>query len=176
MKGKGHHFSMKKLISFIIFFSLPVSALWAEEEISPISIEWPPAGEMTDIAISALRPERAIEVIEPRFQRIFERSLRNRLPEGHQLAIEIRDIDLAGEFEPWRGVRFQDVRIIRSIYPPRISFTWTELDADGATIREGEEKLIGTMMGRSLASHQSDPLIHEQDLIRRWASRTFQRN
>src|SRR5882672_6790999 len=42
------------------------------------------------------------------------------VPIGMQAEIKVTDIDLAGDFEPWRGPQFDQVRITRDIYPPRI--------------------------------------------------------
>src|SRR5687768_15585737 len=33
------------------------------------------------------------------------------VPQGHLLKVTFLDIDMAGEFEPWRGPRYSDVRI-----------------------------------------------------------------
>ena len=42
---------------------------------------------------------------------------------AHQAEYEIRvtEVDLAGDFEPWRGPQFQDVRIVKDLYPPRVN-------------------------------------------------------
>jgi hypothetical protein len=42
------------------------------------------------------------------------------VPIGLQAEIKVTDIDLAGDFEPWRGPQFDQIRITRDIYPPRI--------------------------------------------------------
>src|SRR5678815_4662242 len=38
------------------------------------------------------------------------------VPADMQLEITVADIDLAGDFEPWRGPQFGHVRITRDIY------------------------------------------------------------
>ena len=43
------------------------------------------------------------------------------VPEGDKLTITFTDIDLAGDFEPWRGPQWDEVRIVKAIYPPRSS-------------------------------------------------------
>src|SRR4051794_36814919 len=40
------------------------------------------------------------------------------LAPGQQLKITVTDVDLAGEFEPWRGGSMADVRIVKEIYAP----------------------------------------------------------
>ena len=38
---------------------------------------------------------------------------------AQKLTITFNDIDMAGDFEPWRGPDASHVRIIKEIYPPR---------------------------------------------------------
>ena len=44
------------------------------------------------------------------------------IPDGCKLTMTFTDIDLAGDFEPWRGPQADDIRIIRDIYPPNFKF------------------------------------------------------
>jgi hypothetical protein len=63
------------------------------------------------------------------------------VPEGHSLSVTFTDIDMAGDFEPWRGPRFDDIRIVKDIYPPRISLAFRLTDADGKVVKEGKREL-----------------------------------
>ena len=59
------------------------------------------------------------------------------VPDGHSLAVTFTDIDMAGDFEPWRGPRFDDIRIVKDIYPPRINLNFRLTDAEGNVVKEG---------------------------------------
>ena len=63
------------------------------------------------------------------------------LAEGQKLTVTITDVDLAGEFEPWRGPAAADVRIVKEIYPPRIKLSFRLTDASGAVVKQGEREL-----------------------------------
>jgi hypothetical protein len=90
------------------------------------------------------------------------------LTPGQRLDIEVTDVDRAGEYEPWRGPRFNDVRIIKDIYPPRIDLDFTLYGADGKVLREGSRKLRDpTFLNHNMASDQ-DPLRYEKSLIDLW--------
>lgn len=98
---------------------------------------------------------------------IAERASRILTP-GQRLDIEVTDVDRAGEYEPWRGPRFEDVRIIKDTYPPRIDLNFTLYGADGKVLREGHRKLRDPgFLGNSPSVHQ-DPLRYEKSLIDRW--------
>ncbi|WP_329741742.1 DUF3016 domain-containing protein [Dyella sp. A6] len=91
------------------------------------------------------------------------------LPPGERLDIVVTDIDLAGSFEPWHGIRMQDVRIIRSIYPPRIDLHFRLLGADGKVLREGTRKLRDPgFLDSGITTMQNTPLIYEKVMIDRW--------
>jgi hypothetical protein len=87
---------------------------------------------------------------------------------GQKLVITFTDIDLAGDFEPWRGAQFSDVRIVKSIYPPRMDFTFKVTDAAGATVKEGKEELRDLAFDMRLTIDRQDPLRYEKDILKDW--------
>ncbi|MFC5526802.1 DUF3016 domain-containing protein [Rhodanobacter ginsengisoli] len=90
------------------------------------------------------------------------------LAPGQRLDIEVTDVDRAGEYEPWRGPRFQDVRIIKDTYPPRIDLNFTLYGADGKVLREGHRQLRDPAFLSNTSSVHQDPLRYEKSLIDRW--------
>ncbi|WP_233577724.1 DUF3016 domain-containing protein [Paracoccus yeei] len=64
------------------------------------------------------RQERTRASALAEFDKEFEKLAARYLPAGHDLAIEVLDIDLAGDFEPW-NFDLRDVRIMRDTTPPR---------------------------------------------------------
>ncbi len=93
------------------------------------------------------------------------------LAPGQKLTITITNVDLAGEFEPWRGPQFDDVRIVKDIYPPRIDLTFKVTDAEGKVLAEGKRVLRDpTFMMRLTMAFQDDPLRHEKAMLDDWMS------
>ena len=91
------------------------------------------------------------------------------LTEGQTLTLTFTNIDMAGDFEPWRGPDFNDVRIVKEIYPPRMNFTYKLVDASGAVIKEGQEKLLD-MSFQITASpiDNQDSLRYEKAMLDNW--------
>jgi hypothetical protein len=91
------------------------------------------------------------------------------LADGQVLTMTFTDIDLAGDFEPGRGPRWDDVRIIKDIYPPRMKFSYKLTDSSGAVVKEGEEKLID-MSFQITANpiNSQDSLHYEKTMIDNW--------
>jgi len=90
------------------------------------------------------------------------------LAPGQRLDIEVTDVDRAREDEPWRGPRFDNGRIIKDLYPPRIDLNFTLYSADGKVLREGQRKLRDpAFLSHGFGSDQ-DPLRYEKSLIDSW--------
>jgi hypothetical protein len=95
---------------------------------------------------------------------------------GQNLTIDILDIDLAGDYEPWRGGSLGDVRIMRDITPPRFRLRYV-LTEKGKRARSGEETLtdINYQMNPS-GRFGSDRYGYEKALLDDWFRRMFPRN
>ena len=92
-----------------------------------------------------------------------------------RLSITVTDVDLAGEVEPWRTRGAEDIRYIRSIYPPRINLTFRLTDAAGNVIKEGSRHLTDQTFDMNLNAHPSDPRVYEKRLIDDWLTNEFSR-
>ncbi len=69
------------------------------------------------------------------------RRLSRIVPAGQRLSITITDVDLAGDYEPWHGPRWADVRIVKDLYPPSIKLNFQLVDADGNVVKSGKREL-----------------------------------
>lgn len=110
---------------------------------------------------------RADAYLKPLQTYIAERASRILAP-GQRLDIVVTDVDLAGEYEPWRGPNFNDVRIVKDIYPPRIDLDFTLYGADGKVLRKGSRKLRDMAFLSRNAVASQDSLRYEKSLIDLW--------
>lgn len=136
----------------------------------PVSVRWEDPAQFSEIRYSRNTAEsRRGNWVEQLATHLRERA-QKRLPAEQRLEVTITDIQRAGNYEPWRGMRFNDTRFIREIYPPRITLTFKRSGADGTIIAEGERKLSdpGFMMG---ATTGTDPLRYEKELLDHWLAR-----
>jgi hypothetical protein len=89
------------------------------------------------------------------------------------LAIRVTDIDLAGEFEPWRGPQFEHTRFMREVYPPRIALEFELTGPDGRVLASGARILRDPLyLARSIRL-TNDPLRYEKRLIEDWFREEF---
>ena len=124
--------------------------------------------KFTDVKDSDFGTDKGRDAILERIREYIVERADKALPAGQKLVITFTDIDLAGEYEPWRGPQFSDVRIVKSIYPPRLKFSYKITDATGKTVKEGKEDLRDLAFEMRLTSDRQDTLRYEKDILRDW--------
>ncbi len=80
------------------------------------------------------------------------------VPRGMQLEIKVTDIDLAGDFEPWRGPQFDQLRLT---------------DGSGGIVSAGKRELRDIAYQRRLVRLLDDYLRYEKDILRDWFRSEF---
>lgn len=95
------------------------------------------------------------------------------LPPGQQLVIEVRNIDLAGRFEPLPGRPSEWVRIQRDSDWPRIQLHY-RLSAQGQLLREANANVSDmSYLQKARSSYSSQPLVYEKRMLADWFKTTF---
>jgi hypothetical protein len=95
------------------------------------------------------------------FRTYLERLGARFLAPGQTLTIDVLNIDLAGQYEPWRPY-LSDVRIMRDITPPSVRLRFV-LSEKGRRIRSGEEHLTDlTYQMNPSARFSGDRYVYEK--------------
>lgn len=143
----------------------------------PVSIDWTDPAQFSDIRYSGNRWEAERGNWVEQLAQYLQKSALKKLPQGESLQVTITDIKRAGSYEPWHGANLRDTRIIRDMYPPRISLTFKRLDSRGEVIEQGERKLSdsGFLTG-STRFGDSDPLRYEKRMLDDWLKREFKQD
>ena len=96
------------------------------------------------------------------------------LPPGQRLELTIIDVDRAGEYEPALQPQMQDARIVRDIYPPRMTVEFRRLDAAGNVLAEGQRRLTDPGFLTHASPFRSDDLLRfEKRIIDTWLRNEF---
>ena len=96
------------------------------------------------------------------------------LGKGQRLGIEVLDIRLAGQYEPWRP-HWNDVRILTDITPPRFRLRYT-LRQGGKVVVSAEESVTDiNYLWRASARFSSERFAYEKDMLRDWFRKRFVR-
>ncbi len=142
----------------------------------PVSVAWADPATFTELKASGNRFESAQGDWLIQLAKYMRKQADKQLAPGNKLELTIVDIQRAGRYEPWHGLDRQNIRMIRDIYPPRMTVKYRETDASGAVVAEGERKLTDmAFMVNSGMINDSDPLRYEKRMIDSWLRRDFNR-
>lgn len=134
--------------------SLPAAAGRAE-------IRWAEPAHFADAGFGAREIERTQRVLGAHIER-----LAGRLPAGQTLAVEVRDVDLAGRLEMFA---FDQLRVLGGAPDrPRLDLHF-ELRAGDAVLQRGDAVLTDlAYLHRGVGVRRGEPLEHERRLLDRW--------
>ncbi|HEX9781424.1 MAG TPA: DUF3016 domain-containing protein [Opitutaceae bacterium] len=132
---------------------------------SPVTVEFLEPENYTDFRTSEFGGNREQAGLEHELRREIQRIAVRHLPPGYHLNLRFRDIDMAGEFEPWHGPRFSDVRIVREIYPPRMDVEYSITNDAGEVVASGTRKLSDINYLWRLRMRTDDQFSYENELL-----------
>tara|TARA_B110000483_G_scaffold98241_1_gene120504 strand:+ start:291 stop:794 length:504 start_codon:yes stop_codon:yes gene_type:complete len=137
-----------------------------------VAVNFVDSDKFTDFtATSGVRSTSASFVKE--LSKFISRKMEDRLPPGFRAEVVITDVDMAGEFEPWRSSGFDDVRIVKDLYPPRINLSFRVVDEAGELVIQGDRKLRDLNFMYSVRPLNSDLLRYEKTILSDWIRREF---
>ena len=90
------------------------------------------------------------------------------IPENMKLNIRITDIDLAGDFELFRGPQADQVRIVKGLYPPHIVLEFEIIDSAATVVKSGKRDLTDINYQLRSVYPREDYLRYEKDILRDW--------
>jgi len=124
--------------------------------------------KFTDAKQDSMDSEQGRNGILDQIREFMEQRGSDYLPAGFKLAITFTDVDLAGEFEPWRGAQWNDVRIVKEIYPPRFNLSYKLTDPAGKVLKEDKVELRDLSFMTRLTINPQEPLHFEKDILGQW--------
>jgi hypothetical protein len=140
---------------------------------SRIAVTFVQPERFTDVKDSLLGSPKGTAALLAEIDRYLHTAGERYAPAGLTLNLSITNIDLAGEFEPWRGPQFDRVRIMRDVSPPRFALEFRLIDASGAVVKEGQRVLLDRLYLSSAALNNGDPLYYDKLLMNDWLRREF---
>lgn len=149
---------MRQVVASIILSLLPAVAMAADN----VTVRFVSPDQYTDGDPRGGMPTKG--VLEA-FQRYFESAGGKRLHAGQQLAIDVLDIDLAGEISPRRA---QGVRIMGEVTPPRIRLAYRLTEGD-KVVSEGNDFVVNSnYLADAPYRTDADPLFYEKKMLDAW--------
>jgi hypothetical protein len=134
-----------------------------------VVVTWLATAHFTDFKMRCSTDGAGVERLQAELTSFLEKQATPLLQAPGSLEITVVDVDMAGEFEPWRGPQFCDTRMMREHYPARIRLRFRLMDGAGHVVKSGERELADALyLMKSRTVAQSDPLRYEKQLLRDW--------
>ncbi|HMM67100.1 MAG TPA: DUF3016 domain-containing protein [Dokdonella sp.] len=147
----------------------------AANDSARVSVTWTDPAQFTEMryshGLNRPKPESWLNEMRKTVVRRADRLLKP----GQRLDVTITDVKLAGQYEPWRGPNYNDVRIVKSLYPPSIDLRFSLVDADGKVIDSGERKLRDPAFLNRGSTNSSESYRFEKRLLKDWLAREFEK-
>ncbi len=151
---------------------LAADAPRALPESGPVSVAWVDPATFTELRHSSNRWAATEGDWLQELAQYLRKRAQEQLAPGDRLELTIVDVDRAGEYEPWHGLALHDTRIVRDLYPPRMTLQFRHYSAGGSLLAEGERKLSDpAFLINSSPINSSDPLRFEKRMIDAWVRR-----
>jgi len=95
-------------------------------------------------------------------------SFAKKLPDGYKLQVTVTDLDLAGEVRPMRRPGGQEIRVIKDIDWPKISFSYILSDQRDQQVAAGKEDLRDLNFRPGTGINTGDNLYYEKTMLNKW--------
>lgn len=142
---------------------------------SPVEVTFQNPAEFSDFTDSSTSRDSGQEHLMDQMRAHLQDRAAARLAPGQKLQIKFTNIDLAGDFEPWRGPQMNDIRIVKDLYPPRATIEFKLINADGSIAAQGERKLQNLGFLMSSPFPRDDSLRWDKDMLNDWLAQEFPR-
>jgi DUF3016 family protein len=135
-----------------------------------VTVDFSHPDKFTDANDSAAGRDASNSSYLPMLKEYVQKVAPRYLGPGEKLSVTFTDIDLAGEYEPWRSSSIRDARIVKAIYPPRLKFDYVVTDASNTVVKSGHASIsdMNFQMDVTNAINHDDPLRYEKRLFDSW--------
>lgn len=136
------------------------------------------------VSVTFVEPEKFTDARRAEFEPTAEGTLRELkkflietgtryVPENMRLDIKVTNVDLAGDFELFRGPQADQVRITKGLYPPHIVLDFELVNSAGNVTKVGKRDLTDINYQLRSVDPREDALRYEKDILRDWLRAEF---
>ncbi|MCL1078876.1 DUF3016 domain-containing protein [Parashewanella spongiae] len=137
-----------------------------------VTITWKDPTHFRDIKSSGERQSRFQNRLFETLTKNINKLTSNVLKENQTISLEVTNLDLAGDVRPTFSAASNDIRVIKNIYPPRITFSYKVLEGKNEVFK-GDEKLSDLAFMDTIHNAMNKPFNYETKLLKNWVNRTL---
>lgn len=155
---------MKLIMSMILLATMMATQAQAGE----VKVTWQEPEKFTDIRPGNESKSGFQARMIKELDQIFA-DMAKKLPDAYQWDVTVTDVDLAGDVRPFFRNTVDDIRVIKDLYWPRMTFSFNLKDEKGKSIASGTENIkdMNFLMRSGLATGNSS-FRYEEQMLRDW--------
>lgn len=169
---------MKKTMWLVIAFF--TAGAWANGE-QPwpsqdgvVTVVWQEPDDYRDVKTGSGIQSRYQNHVFATLGQHLQRKIEPLLSEGQKATITVTDLDLAGDVRPTFGATPNDIRVVKGVYPPRMTFSYQVINGNNEVKASGKEDLSDLGFdNRSGMPYRNESLRYEMIMLDDWISRTL---
>lgn len=155
---------MKKVLFSLMLTSMIASPVFAGEA----KVNWQEPEKYTDIRPGNESRENFKERIFKEFNLMFS-TMAKKLPDGYQMEITVTDLDLAGDVNGMYSRLGRDIRVVKELYWPRMSFFYTLKNEKNEVVASAKEEVKDMNFMNSIGIHASgNSFDYEEKMLNDW--------
>ena len=164
---------MRPVITLVVLSLLASNSMAQTSPAPSVEVNYDNPEHFRDASLDSNGYERGADEQVMKALRTYLQTLGQRyLPAGQTLRIDIRDIDLAGRFEPWHAQSYS-IRFMRDITWPSMELHYV-LSQQGQTLSQADAHLSDKFyLQRPGRSTSSDRLFAEKAMLQEWFRKQF---
>lgn len=164
---------MKTMLPILLGVLLTTNA-WASQQTTTVKVNWQNPEKYSDIRPSSGTKKAYQKRVISAFDKIWA-DLAAKLPAGHSLLVTVKDLDLAGDVNPMYRIDHSDIRVVKEIYFPRMTFDYQLLDSNGQVVLAEQDVKIKDMgfMNSSPIGLGSTEFVYEKQMLKNWFQKTL---
>ncbi|MGI2852970.1 DUF3016 domain-containing protein [Shewanella algae] len=141
-------------------------------ESGKVKIEWQSPKDFRDIKSASELQSRYEQRLFDTLTQSLDKDVSSSLKENQKLELTVTDVDLAGDVRPTFGATVNDIRVVKNVYPPKISFSYRLLEGE-QVVMAGDEKLTDMQFLDHVDRINSDSFRYEQRMLKDWFLKTL---
>lgn len=159
------------LCAAALSFQLHATTTEKVDPVSAIKVNWVNPEKYSDIRPATGTRKSYQERVIKGLDKVWA-DLAKKLPAGYSMEVSIKDVDLAGDVNPMYRVNNTEVRVIKEIYFPRMTFDYVLFDQNKQQVLKQTDvkvKDMGFMMSSQM-NHRNkyQEFTYEYAMLKRW--------
>lgn len=152
----------------------------AKAELAPkfvneaVKVTWVAPDKFKDVASANSNKKKYQQRVIDDLEKYFHREIPKYLEPEQIIEVNVYDLDLAGDIRPMMN-HGNDIRIVKSMYPPMIDIEYLVKDKSGNVIKQQRKRFRDITFNMGSPITNSSSLGYEKAMLKKWMRNELKR-